>query len=85
MGVYYLVRTPPSLTGCAASSPTGLQLQNEADHQTYALTGDVSGIKPGDRVRLKGKRRKDAAKNRQYFVENLSKVFGPCKQIPTTP
>jgi len=77
-GIYYLVRTPPSITGCATFSQNGLQLQTEGNRQTYTLLGDLASIKAGDRVRLKGKRKKDVAGNPQFVVEELSKDFGPC-------
>jgi hypothetical protein len=60
IGVYFLLRSP-SITGCVASGPPGLSLQNEGDQQTYMLGGDVAGIKAGGRVRISGKKKKKAA------------------------
>lgn len=85
IGIYILARKSPSLTGCANSSPNGIQLLNESDHETYTLTGSVSGIKVGDRVRVNGKKLKRASSSREFLVEKLSRNFGVCKVQPATP
>jgi hypothetical protein len=80
IGIYYAVRHNRALTGCAVSGASGLQLQNESDQQSYALIGDVAGIKPGDRVRVSGKKGKGkTGAPRQFLVEKLGKDFGACK------
>jgi len=79
VGIYYLVRRAPSITGCAVSSPGGLSLQNEGDRQTYMLIGDIANIKTGDRIRISGKKnKKDASGKRDFHVEKLTKDYGPC-------
>ncbi len=85
VGIYYLVRTSPSLSGCLNSSASGLQLETESDHQTYALSGNLASLRAGNHVRLKGKKSRDAAKNGKFFVEKVSKDLGPCKAAPPTP
>ena len=86
IGIYYAVHHNHSLTGCAASSANGLELQNKGDQQTYALVGAVNGIKPGERIRVSGKRvRKSAGSTPQFLVEQLSKDFGPCPANPAVP
>jgi hypothetical protein len=87
VGVYLAVR-PHSrgITGCASSGPNGLQLVSESDQQTYALTGDVGGIKSGERIRLSGKKRTEYADMpRQFLVEKLNKDLGPCTVAPAGP
>jgi hypothetical protein len=79
IGIYFAARHDRSLTGCTASGTSGIQLRSEGDHQTYALIGDVASIKTGDRVRVSGKKKKDAGNGRPFLVEKLSKDFGPCK------
>jgi hypothetical protein len=79
IGVFYAVHHGHSLTGCTASGSSGLELVNEGDHETWALVGEVSGIKPGQRVRVSGKKeKKDPANVRQFLVEKASKDLGPC-------
>jgi hypothetical protein len=85
IGIYYAVRHNRSVTGCAVSGPNGttangMTLTSESDKQTYALTGDVAGIKPGDRVRVSGKKSKQKfAGVQQFLVEKVSRDFGACR------
>lgn len=81
VGIYYVARRAPSITGCVASSGDHLQILNEGDQKTYGLIGDTALIHSGDRVRVSGKKKKDEAKNRQFLVEKLSKDFGSCKAV----
>jgi hypothetical protein len=62
-------------------------LQNESDQQTYLLIGDVADVKPGERVRVKGKKKKAKApaNDRSFLVEKFSKDFGACRAHPATP
>lgn len=85
--IYFVVRQPPSITGCAVTGPNGLTLQNEGDQQTFLLVGDSATIKPGDRIRVKGKKKKKVAGSttRTFIVEKISKDFGPCKAAPPAP
>ena len=86
LGIYFAVHHNASLTGCAASGANSLELQNNGDQQTYALVGAVSLIKPGERVRISGKRvKKSPGPTPQFLVEHLSKDFGPCLAKPATP
>ena len=85
-GIYFAVHHGHTLTGCAATSSDGLQLVTDGGGQTYALGGDVAGIKAGDRVRISGKKDKKAgAAARPFEVTKLSKDFGPCKVVHATP
>ena len=85
VGVYFAVHHGHSLTGCAATTPDGLQLVTDGGNQTYALDGDVGGIKAGDRVRVSGNKKKDAAGSRKFLVEKPAKDFGVCKVLPAKP
>ena len=70
----------PSVTGCAVQGSSGLTLQNEADSQSLVLTGNTAGIKPGDRVKVNGKREKQAtgATTRGFVVADLKRDYGAC-------
>jgi hypothetical protein len=77
--VYFAVRTPPTITGCAVSGANGLNLTNESNHQTFILLGETASIHPGDRVKIKGKRqKKDTAGNRSFLVSEIKKDYGAC-------
>ena len=86
IGIYYAVHHSHSLTGCAASGANGPELQSKGDRQTYALVGAVSAIKPGERIRVSGKKvKKTPGPTPQFLVEQLSKDYGPCPANPATP
>lgn len=80
IGVYYAVHHGHTLNGCAVSGSDGLQLQNRGDGQTYALAGEVAAIKPGDRVRVSGKKaKKSSGAAPQFTVDKVTKDYGACK------
>jgi hypothetical protein len=87
VGIYFAVhRNATSITGCAISGGGSLSLQHEGDQQTYTLLGDTAAVKPGDRIRVSGKKRKQyPSGNREFLVEKLAKDYGPCKVLPATP
>lgn len=69
-----------AVTGCARSGPDGMTLTSDSGKQTYSLLGEVAAIKPGERVRVSGKRGKEkAAGTREFLVEKVSKDFGVCE------
>lgn len=81
VGVYYAVHHDHSVTGCAASGPNGLQLQTQ-DNQIYTLIGNIAAIRPGERVRASGKKRKSTGASQEFLVEKLSKDYGACPVRP---
>jgi hypothetical protein len=82
VGIYYAVHHSQSMTGCAVSVAGGLELQNKGDQQTYALVGAVSAIKPGERIRVSGKRvKKTPSPTPQFLVDHMAKDYGPCPQL----
>lgn len=86
IGVFYAVHHGQRLTGCAVSRANGLELQNRDDGQTYALVGAVATIKPGERVRVSGKRvKKSAGPTPQFLVDHLSRDYGACPASSATP
>ncbi len=78
--IYHETHKHPSITGCAASSPDGLTLQNEKDKKVYALSGDSFALKAGERVTVKGKKVKDSSGKFSFQVEKLTKDYGSCAQ-----
>lgn len=86
IGIYYAVHHNQRLTGCAVSGANGPELRNRDDQQTYALVGAVAAIKPGERVRVSGKRvKKSTGPTPQFLVDHLSKDYGVCPASPATP
>lgn len=83
IGIYFAFHHGHSLNGCAISGANGLEIKNRGDDQTYSLVGAVSAIKPGDRVRVSGKKaKKSAGSAPQFVVEQLSKDYGACVVKP---
>jgi hypothetical protein len=79
IGIYFVVKHNHSVTGCASSTADGMTLTTDSDKHTYSLVGDVAGIKPGNRVRVSGKKEKEKSTgSTQFLVEKVSKDFGAC-------
>ncbi|MGA9687297.1 MAG: hypothetical protein WBQ81_11125, partial [Candidatus Sulfotelmatobacter sp.] len=47
-----------TITGCVNSTAGGMTITDEKDNQTYAIVGDTASIKPGDKMRLRGRKAK---------------------------
>ena len=69
-----------AITGCVVSGQSGMTLVDEKDNQTYMLSGDTTGIKPGDRMKLKGKKVKPKGPDKTLVWEarQVSKNYGTC-------
>ena len=59
-----------TITGCVSSGETGMTVTDEKDKQIYALSGNTVGIKPGDRMRLQGKKVKPKSPDKTLVWEN---------------
>ncbi len=72
-----------SITGCVASGASGMNLTDEKDKRPYTLAGDTAAIKPGDRMTLVGKQRKEkgAAPVSRSTVFEVQKIrdLGACQ------
>ncbi|MGA9063389.1 MAG: hypothetical protein WB341_17225 [Terracidiphilus sp.] len=77
--IYAAVHSSHSLEGCAVAGSGGIELRQNDGQQTWALLGDTSSIKAGERIRVSGKREKKAkAGPRGFTVGKLVKDKGPC-------
>jgi hypothetical protein len=74
-------RKKRTVTGCVISGANGMSVTDEKDKRIYALSGNTSDIKPGDRVTLHGKRvnPKGASAPLAWDVSNETKDFGACQ------
>jgi len=70
-----------TITGCVSSGENGTSITDEKDKQTYALSGNTVGIRPGDRMRLQGKKvkPKDSDKTVVWEIKQVNKDFGLCQ------
>jgi hypothetical protein len=58
-----------------------MTITDEKDKQIYALSGDTTGIKPGDHVKLKGRKAKHTGSDTAgaWEATGVSKDFGVCQ------
>jgi hypothetical protein len=70
-----------SITGCVVMEGNGMSLNDEKDKQSYTLGGDTSGIKPGERMKLEGRKEKSKGSGQTLVWETktVTKDFGVCK------
>ena len=69
-----------TITGCVNSGEHGMSVIDDKDKQSYALSGKTTGIKPGDRMTLQGKKTKtkEAGKTLVWETKQVTKDFGVC-------
>jgi len=79
--VVYYSKKKRSITGCVASAGGGMSLTDEKDKRVYMLSGDPVGVKPGDRMKLKGRKVKPTGPDKTLVWEatEVSKDFGVCQ------
>lgn len=70
-----------TITGCVSSGETGMTVADEKDKQIYALSGNTVGIKPGDRMKLQGKKvtPKTPDKTLVWETKQVNRDFGLCQ------
>lgn len=76
--VLYLVLRKPSITGCIQSSNGVTSLTDEKHHRTYALADAGMGLKPGERVKLKGKKSTAKDGTVTFRVKEIEQDYGVC-------
>ncbi len=82
IGVFYAIHHGQSLTGCTVAGVSGLEFENKGDQRRYSLVGAIDAIKPGERIRVSGKKVKTAGPTPQFLVDHISKDFGACTTKP---
>jgi|SRR5580765_4803654 hypothetical protein len=70
-----------TVTGCINSAADRMTVSDEKDRQVYELSGDTTGIKPGDRMTLQGKKAKSTGSTKPptWEVKKVSEDFGVCR------
>jgi hypothetical protein len=66
------------LTGCVTAGEKEMTLTDEQDGRAYALSGNTTAIKPGDRMSVQGKKAKGANKTLVWETEGVIRNFGVC-------
>jgi hypothetical protein len=69
------------ITGCVSSAENGLTITDENDRQIYVLSGDTMRIKPGNRMKLQGKKMKPKGDKKMLIWETrgVAKSLGGCQ------
>lgn len=80
VGVHHR-RKKIAITGCVRSGDEGATITDEEDGKIYALSGDMTGTKPGDRMTLLGKKvkSKGASTTRGWETKDVFKDYGACQ------
>jgi hypothetical protein len=70
-----------AITGCVVSGANGMSITDEKDSKVYALSGNTTDIKPGDRINLRGKKvkSKGADQTPVWEAKELTRDFGVCQ------
>ena len=71
-----------AITGCVNSGTDGMTITDEKDKQIYALSGNTTSIKPGDRMKLRGRKGKAMGPDKTtpvWEAKQVAKDFGVCR------
>ena len=70
-----------TITGCVKSQANGMSVIDDKDHRLYALSGNTTDVKPGDRMVLQGKKGKPADSGRTLVWETkqATRDLGVCQ------
>ncbi len=78
--VLYVTLHKPSITGCTVSVNGINSVTDEKDKLNYVLSDQNLKLASGERVKLRGKKRKDKSGNRTFQVKKLKRDYGRCQQ-----
>jgi len=69
------------ITGCVVSGEKRMTVTDEEDRNIYALSGNTTEIKPGDRLRVQGKKVKPHGPDKTLVWETNGVIndFGVCQ------
>jgi hypothetical protein len=70
-----------AITGCVGSGANGLRITDQRDGEVYALSGNTSDIKSGDRIGLRGRKVKSKGSDKTpvWEVREVIQDFGVCQ------
>lgn len=76
--VLYLTLHRPSITGCIRSGDGTYTITDQNGQVSYAVVNADAGLKPGERVKLQGKKKKDKSGNLTFRMKRIKHDYGPC-------
>jgi hypothetical protein len=70
-----------TITGCVSLGANGMSVTDERDKQIYTLSGETTAIRPGDRMKLRGRKVRSTGpdKARLWEAKEVLKNFGVCQ------
>lgn len=69
-----------TITGCVSSAENRMTVTNEKDKRLYTLSGDTTGVKPGERMTLHLKKIKTKGSTTfTWETKKVTKDFGVCQ------
>lgn len=77
--LYVAMHHHGSVDGCVSRVNDGLTLTDDKSGQTYSLLADTADVKSGERLRLSGKKSKDAEGMPAFEVKKVVKDLGGCR------
>jgi hypothetical protein len=75
---YFFMRSRKAMVGCVEKSAEGVHLMNQKNNKAYALDAGTLDLKPGERVKLKGKKTKGDSGAPHFAATKLVRDYGPC-------
>jgi hypothetical protein len=69
-----------TITGCVKAGQNGMIMNDEKDKLIYTLSGDMAGVKPGERMTLGGKKIKpNRGESLGWEVAKIRTDYGVCQ------
>jgi hypothetical protein len=78
--VLYLTLHRPSITGCIRAVDSTYTITDQNGQLSYTIVNAATGLKPGERVKLQGKKKKDKSGNLTFRMNKIKHDYGPCTQ-----
>ena len=80
--IYKVIPKQKTITGCVEATDNSLRMTDAKDRKAYMLDSETFTIKPGQHLRVKGKKSKDKSGILRLSVRKIVKDFGACPQSP---
>ena len=78
--VLYLTLHRPSITGCIRAVDSTFTITDQNGQLSYIVVNADTGLKPGERVKLQGKKKKDKSGSLTFRMNKIKHDYGPCTQ-----
>jgi hypothetical protein len=70
-----------AISGCVVAGDNGMRITDEENGKSYVISGDTTDVRPGDRMRLLGKKVKPKGSDKTgvWEAKQVIKDFGVCQ------